>query len=75
MSKVRFCRNVVAWGGAFIFLGSIFSILEKPAHWSDGLELLGVAYMCFTIVRQVDRREGDWHKEIVLKEQQVPQRE
>ncbi len=65
--KVRFCRNVVAGAGMFILLGAVSSVVINPAKWWDGLEMFGVAFMCWTIVGQINRREGGWHKEAFIK--------
>jgi len=62
--KVKFCRNVVAVVGVAGLLSSIFSTISNPAKWRGELGLFGTAIMCLNIVREVNRREGDWHKEV-----------
>ena len=65
--KVKFCRNVIAGAGVFIFLTSIASIVAQHSQWRSELGQLGAAFMCLTIVLEVNRCEGDWHKEVFFK--------
>lgn len=65
--EVKFCRNVVACTGVLVFLASIASIVTHHSNWRSELGQLGTAFMCLTIVREVNRREGDWHKEVFVR--------
>ena len=68
-AQVKFCRNFVAVVGILGLVGGIVLTAEKIMPWRNGLEMLGVVVLCFTIVREVNRGEGRWHEEAFVKPQ------
>ena len=73
MSKVRFCRYVVACFGVLIFAGGVVDITaQHPHNWHDALAMFGIAFMCLSIVREVDRGEGGWHQKVFAKKRTPP---
>ncbi|HZO91585.1 MAG TPA: hypothetical protein VFB38_24905 [Chthonomonadaceae bacterium] len=66
-SNARFARNVVIGMGVFLLLGGVWMLIIQPTKWQDHLSIFSGSALAFFIVREVNRGEGEWAQEIIIR--------